>query len=138
MNLSEVYWDPDIPDDVKAVIERHLSPWLMLIPTWCQEFRVRYHPQRDARMASESNYRNRWATLIVTGEWLGETDKERDNAVRHELCHVILEPLTSAIYRIINDTLEEGTAAYKLSYSLFTDGTEAAVEDLARAIGRLR
>lgn len=132
-----IRWADDFPADLRPLVEPHLLRWFGLVPTWCQEFIVRYDSDRDARMAMRVNYRNRWAVLIVTGQWFDSPASERESTVIHELLHVAMEPLTSAISRIIEDTLEVGTPVYDLADSMFTDGMEASVEDLARAILRV-
>ena len=136
--ICPVTWEPDVPDDIKAIVEPHLEHWKDLVPTWCQEFIVRYDAVLDNRMAVKVNYRNRWALLIVTGLWLGETQEARDKSLSHELIHVNLEPLVAPVVRIIEDTTKEGTVERSLADSMFSDGMEAAVEDLAQCIVRMR
>lgn len=130
-------WDPDVPADIRAIVEPYLTRWIGLLPTWCQRFEVRYDPHKQAAMAVHTNHRNRWAQLQVTGEWLAESDRERENAVIHELVHVALEPFVHAAGRILEDLTEEGTPLRELGDSMFTDGMECAVEDLARGIRRV-
>lgn len=136
MNPVEIRWEPDFPADLRPLVEPHLLRWSGLIPTWCQEFIVRYDSKQDGRMATHVNHRNRWAVLIVTPEWFDSPEAERENSMVHELVHVGMEPLTSAVDRIIRDTLEEDTPLRELASSMFVDGMEASVEDMARAIRR--
>lgn len=136
MSPNDIQWEPDFPDDLRGIVEPHLQRWLALIPTWCQEFIVRYDPHQDSRMAAKVNYRNRWAILIVTGQWFDSPVAEREVCLIHELLHIATEPLSSVVTRIIDDTLEEGTPLRELSDSMFTDGLEASVEDMARGIIR--
>lgn len=136
MTAADIRWEPDFPADLRPSVEPHLLRWAGLIPTWCQEFIVRYNSQQDGRMAAHVNYRNRWAVLIVTPEWFDSPEEERENSVLHELVHIGMEPLSSAVDRIIRDTLEEGSPLRELADGMFTDGMEASVEDMARAIRR--
>lgn len=130
-------WESDVPPEIRAAVEPLLQRWWVMVPGWCEEFTVKYSAKRDARMAVSVNYRNRWALLIVTGQWLQDAPEERENSLRHELVHILVEPLTAGVRRIIEDTLEAGTPTMELCDSIFTDGMEAAVEDLARAFGRV-
>lgn len=119
--MTSVHWD--VPREVRSALEPHLERWWALVPTWCQEFTVRYDHENPSRMAARINYANRWATLVVTAGWLNDPDEERANSVRHELAHVMLEPVSAAVRRIISDTQEEGTPLYELCDSVFNSGT---------------
>ena len=134
-----ITWDGNLPPEVKAAIAPLLAKHRALLPPWLEDLSVRYDASRTDRMAAQIDYRNRWAVLIVTGEWLG--DYEREETFLHEVAHIIIEPFHAAVQRIVNDTLNPGgnkSPAYGLAQSVATDGLEAAVEDIARAFGRMR
>ena len=135
--ICPVTWEPDIPADIRAIVEPHLERWKGLVPTWVQEFIVRYDPMSDNRMAVKVNHRGRWAVLIVTGHWLGEASEEREESMIHEFIHICLEPLVAPVSGIIDDMTDEDTRERKLVESMFSDGMEASVEDLARCLVRL-
>ena len=102
-----ISWEPDIPQDVRVIVDIHLQKWMGLLPTWVQEFIVRYDPKQPGRMAAKINYSNRWAMLVVTADWIGEVVEEREAALVHEFIHVNLEPLAAPICRIIEDLTEK-------------------------------
>ncbi|MFW6085015.1 MAG: hypothetical protein ACODAA_07370, partial [Gemmatimonadota bacterium] len=104
-----ITYDPRFPADLRRIVDAHLERWAGLIPTWCQEFTVRYEPSYDRRMAGRINYRNRWAELIVTGQWFDDDPGERECSLVHELIHVALEPLVDPVGRIIEDVTAEDT-----------------------------
>lgn len=135
--MIDVTWREDFPPEVRSALEPMLERWGALLPTWCQDFIISYDGTRDAQMAATINYRNRWAILRVTGLWLDNPPAERENSLRHELVHILLEPMDSVMRRIIEDTIPKDTPLAELCDSVFTDGMEAAVEDMARAIGRM-
>lgn len=131
-------WEPDFPADLRAIVEPHLMRWLPLLPTWCQEFRVRYRGDGDGATAKVAmSHKNRWAVLTVHGAWIDEPEEEREEAVIHELIHVALEPFSAASGRILEDLTEKDTPLRSLADSMFTDGLECTVDDLARSIQRL-
>lgn len=135
--MAEPRWEPDFPADVRAIVEPILARWLLLLPTWCQEFRVRYRGDLDNTAMVEISHRNRWALLTVSGNWLDEPESEREEAIIHELLHVALEPLWVAASRLIEDVTPEGSPLRALGQSMASDGLEMSVDDLARAIQRL-
>jgi len=136
--MVNTYWEPDIPNDLREIVEPILSRWGDLIPTWVQDFSVRYDSEASATARTIVNHRGRWAIFVFTPSWLGTTSKERENALVHELIHINLEPMNCNVMRVLNDVLEKGTPTYSLAETLFVDGMEASVEDLARALGRLK
>jgi len=135
MRFEEIQW-VDVRDDVRAAIEPHLLRWWPLLPTWVQEFHVSFLPQENATLQAKISHRNRWFCLRVTGIFLDCSEEERANAVRHEFIHALLEPIINVSTRILDELLKEGPYR-ELIDGLYTDGMEAAVEDLARGIGRL-
>ena len=131
-------WEPDFPEDVRAIAEPMLMRWLSLLPTWCQEFVVRYvGGEEDATLKIVINHRNRWALLKITGLWLGNPEADREKAIVHELIHVGLEPLHKAADRIVEQYAEEGSSAHNLASVMLRDGLECSTDDLARSIVRL-
>lgn len=131
----KVVWE-NVPLEVRAALEPLLDKWLWILPPWCQEFRVDYKGGQDATMSVTVSYRNRWAVLHATGLWLGEKEQYREVSVIHELVHVLLEPMVSAVARVIEDTTPAGTPLRNLADSVFSDGMEASTEDMARALQR--
>lgn len=129
--ICHITWEADIPEDIKAIAEPMLERWVWLVPTWCQEFTVRYDPMYDAQMAVTNNYRNRWAMLRMTGQWLGCPDSERELSLVHELIHVCLEPLVAPVSRIVGNLTKDGTKLRAMADKMFSDGLEAATQDLA-------
>jgi hypothetical protein len=84
-------WEPDFPADLRVIVEPILLRWLPLLPTWCQEFRVRYRGDNENTAQVNVSHRNRWAILTITGNWLDEPESEREESLIHELVHVALE-----------------------------------------------
>lgn len=133
----EPIWEEDFPPDVRAIVEPALTPWLPLLPTWLQDFRVRYRGSNENTCQVEISHRNRWAILVIPGNWLEEHPAAREQALIHELAHVVLEPLWSVTRRFVDDTTEEGTPLRELAVSVLTDGLECSVDDLARSLQRM-
>lgn len=130
-------WDAEFPADVRAIVEPVLLRWLPLLPTWCQEFRVRYRGDNANTAQVNVSHRNRWAILTIAGNWLSEPRIEREEAIIHELIHVALEPCWSAASRFLEDVTQDGTPLREFAHSALTDGLECSVDDLARSIQRL-
>lgn len=132
-----IRYEPDFPPDLRPIVEPVLNRWIGLVPTWCQEFIVRYDHRQDGRMATITDYPSRWVVLIVTPGWVGCVEAERENALVHELVHAGVEPLVSAARRVMENATDEGSPIRNMAAALLEDGMEASVEDLARAIVRV-
>ena len=129
-------WEADIPTDIRDIVRPHLDKWGSLIPTWCQDFSIRYNPRNGALCAIDVSYKYRWGVLIITGQWLEVEFQERETALIHELIHLNIEPMASAGKRIV-ESLEPGSLFRKLAEEFSNEGLEASVQDLAHAIRRL-
>ena len=136
MKIEEIGWE-EFPDDLKDIVTPYLKKWEPLIPTWVQEFIVRFVPDLNSTLQAHINYRNRWFVLKITGNFLDQNEEERHNSIRHELIHLNLEPMASNVSRVIDDLSPQGSEYRSLIDSFYTDGMEAAIEDLSRGLGRL-
>ena len=136
MLIEQIEW-VDFPEDLKAIFFKHLERWWPMLPTWVQEVLIEYKPTLDATLQTELSYRARWMVLRVPGNFFDCSEEERANTIRHELIHANLEPMVSVCNRIIEDLTEDKSVRRELIDSIYTDGMEAAVEDMARSIGRL-
>lgn len=130
-------WEPDFPVDIRAIVEPYLLRWIPLLPTWCQELRVRYRGEIGAVAQVDISHRNRWALLIIGGNWLDEPEEEREEAIIHELIHVALEPLSTAASELVETLADDGTPLRRLAETQLRNGVECSVDDLARSIQRL-
>lgn len=137
MKIQDVEWYDTVPPEIREIAEEHLKAWWLLLPTWCQEFRVNFDPENKKTLSIGVNFPGRWAVLHLTPRWLQEIPKEREVGIIHELIHVNLEPISTATNRILGDLTEKGTPLRELADSIITDGLEGSTEDLARAFFRL-
>lgn len=136
--MTNPVWEPDVPAEVRAIAEPLLERWGGLLPTWCQEFVVRYvGGEEDATLKIVINHRNRWALLKLTGLWIGEPPAAREKALIHELIHVGLEPMQQAAALIVDQYAEAGSPAHSIAGTMLREGVECSTDDLARAILRL-
>ena len=82
------------------------------------------------------NYTNRWAHLVISGQWLTENHEERIVAVVHELIHINMEPLWGPCQEVVIE-LDSATTR-QLAEKMLRNGMECAVEDLARGLFRIK
>lgn len=130
-------WEPDFPADIRRIVEPVLVRWLDLVPTWCQEFRVRYRGDEQNTLKVNIHHSNRWAVLTITGAWLDEPESAREEAIIHELVHVAVEPLFTAADRAVEELSDEDSPVRRLASAGLREGLECSVDDLARGIQRL-
>lgn len=131
-----IEWEGDFPADLRAIVEPVFTPLEVLLPTWCQTVVLRNTPDLDSTLKVEISLRNRWVLVRVGPSWYAVSAIERLNSIMHEIMHVLIEPLSWAMKRILEAQELEG-ASRALAERTLEDGLEQAVEDTARAIMRL-
>ena len=127
----------EFPQDLKEITEPLINKWKLLIPSWCEYLGIVYLPKRDAVLSCSPNYRNRYATLFVTGAWFQENQDEREIALIHEFVHILQSPFDDVANRIVEDAFEKGSSMSEFVKSMLLDSSEATVEDIANAIFRI-
>lgn len=127
----------EVPAEVRGALEPMLVFWLPLLPSWVEDFIVRYHGSKPKCLEVSHHYTNRWASLHATGEWLDLPDVEREAALLHELAHVCVAPMDDSADRVLNSMTIEGGTERRMGEKIIEHGVEAVVEDLARGMQRL-
>ncbi len=103
----KVWWSPDVPIEIKEILEPIILDQLDLIPTWVHELVVKWDADHEysAFISSEPEYRI--VRVSVTGNWLDADTKERVEIIRHEFCHIPIHALSNwvkdLIYRLVPD-----------------------------------
>ena len=135
--MMKIEFGAEFPVDLKELTEPLVNKWKLLIPSWCEYLGVVYTPKRDAVLSCGPNYRNRYATLYITGAWFLENPDEREIALIHEFVHILQAPFDDVANRIVQDAFEKDSPASEFAKSMLLDSSEATVEDIANAIFRL-
>ena len=132
-----IHFEDIVPQEVRDWVVPILEEFEYVLPSWVEYFSISYDPQYDAAMAVRTNYRNRFAVLVVTGQSMAYPHRERRASVLHELSHVLTCPLTDLLSEILDTLLEKDSPQLKMAHKSIDDGTEAVVEDMARAFLRV-
>jgi len=135
--MMKIEFGAEFPKDLKEVIEPLVNKWRPLIPSWCEYLGIVYAPKRDSVLSCGTVYRNRYATLYVTGAWFQEDQDEREIALIHEFTHILQSPFDDVANRIVQDAFKEDSPASEFAKSMLLDSSEATVEDIANAIFRI-
>jgi hypothetical protein len=141
MTREQVRWE-EVPTEIRVAVEPFLLAWLSMLPSWVEEVVVRYDDNDSENTISiKAHYPNRWAVMAIAGGYLSYPEDEREVAIIHELVHVIEEPYTLAVANLLDALLpkkDDDDPLYLLVRRTFKDGMEQTVEDLARAMVRMR
>jgi hypothetical protein len=90
----EIRLDPEVPPEVAQAIRPLLDKHMWLAPTFVHYVYVRWNADGEGGALSSTvleEYRR--MTLWVHGDWLSNTERGRDNDVRHEFLHGASQPL---------------------------------------------
>jgi hypothetical protein len=103
--MIRVLYDDGVPVEVAALLQPLVEKWSWIVPSICHELRVQFSSDADdeeAIMAVSLSPEYRAADLLVFPRWLTEKKSERERCVVHELCHIVVAPLTEFTYDVIN------------------------------------
>jgi hypothetical protein len=134
----EINWNKNIEPHNKAEIEKHLNPFLWLVPKWCQEIHINLFDSSskhgDSAIETITNYEYRFIQIDFFSCWLNCSDETKKESVIHELAH----GFTNLIYYQARRAVIAGTADNEALQGFALDELsktiEAATQDLAFAI----
>lgn len=138
--MAEIIYNPTIQDGCKAEIEKHLVPFLWLVPNWVLFLNVNLLDSTSdncgelATVTVDYDYRR--ITIDVATAWLDRTEDEKSFALVHELLHgyfaLIADYARDAIHNLCpKDEAEKFNASM---IKELTTRHEATTQDLAFAI----
>lgn len=128
-----------LPDGMRRTVQPHLRPLLVRLPEWCRGLYICFdgepdEPQGDgrqaiARMVVEVEYRR--AKLVLGPPWLDQTEEERVVTLRHEMMHVVVQPMVDVFHRAIAHLEEKDPRLHALLVETHRHAWEGVVCDLA-------
>ena len=120
--------DSDVPEEVSELVLPIVTFHADLIPSWCDKIAIEWGVGQDGSISTiDINENYRWAVITLTGQWLGQDQRKREESIIHELCHLIVVPLSYAARELVGG--DKG-----LKDNLLVDATERVVCDLTRII----
>lgn len=137
--MTKITWNKNIEPLAKREIEKHLMPFLWLIPTWCHELTVSMWNSDNSVIAAIRTgikYEYRKADMDFYSAWLLETDYAKGLHVVHDLLHI-----TNSVYVDYAESSIEQLCtkddAPRFHAHLFEESRircESMTQDLAKAI----
>lgn len=126
--MLTIEYDLTIPE-LHALVPPIVERWRWLIPGWLHSLLITTEMNSTVSYIAKtkSSYPYRWAHIYVDTNMLAENDRSREKAIVHELCHLVLWPINE------NDKLW-CVDDNKETSMIFTDGLEAAIQDLSEAL----
>ena len=136
--MTDVIYTGAWPDDVRAIVEPALTPFLHLVPGWCRSLYVRFQAGEANDSAGISmDYEYRHAVLFVRPGWLEEMPEDRDKALIHEIAHLHVQPMRTVFVDLCDKGIQD-QAFRDFAWERFKEAWEGAVEDLAWALHAAR
>jgi hypothetical protein len=135
MTNCHVHFDPDIPADIRAIVEAYVDRWSWLLPRWLQRLNVLVRDQGEVNeVANCHSLRHyRWATVTLYSCWLTDNEERREQSFVHELLHIPTAALAQfsrdAIKLLAKDEALQATLLAQLD-----ERNEAATSDFADVI----
>ncbi len=91
-------------------IEEYLQEYEDVLPGWITEIRLSYDADnKDAMLKVQCHPHRRFIEMDLCAGFIGATEKDKEEAVVHEIAHMILSPYTDVI-GLIREVLPAGMA----------------------------
>lgn len=127
----------DWPDEVLPAIQKALQGCEWLVPAWCAEVCITWHPMITDRVADmESDFKYRRARMRICAQFMDQDETERVKCLRHELLHIHTSVIVDYCAEVIKCLLpeENDKPHYKTIMAGVSERHEGCVEDLTRCI----
>lgn len=121
----------------KDQIEEAMRLMSGIIPSWCSSIHVRNwdhdHPESNGGTtvfaSCSPQYEYRKATINLLADFWNEPPENRWNALIHEVCHIVLAPITTTTDILVPEKDSDGDD--NMDYPHYTACIESATQDLA-------
>lgn len=131
----KIIWDKNITDENKAEIEKHLTPYLFLVPKWCQHLYINlYSADENGAIATLVDYEYRRVTFDFYSCWLIQDAEKKQNDVIHECVHAVVNELYHEARRVVIATCENNSALKEFAFTRLEVSVESITQDLTFAI----
>lgn len=96
-----VIYSDDMPKELFNAVEPLMAKWAWIVPRLCDQIRLKWSEAPDEGDdgdeilgASEVSSEYRVGTIHLYPAWLSEAPVSRERVFVHELCHLIVAPLS--------------------------------------------
>lgn len=130
-----VTWLEPMPPEVRAAVEPLLECYLALVPTWCHDLLVAWDDSDHENLATccaRAEYR--WARITLCASWLRQTPAAREDAIVHELTHVLTEPIQNHVRDLLEVIKEKFPDVHKWADEQRRYANESVTQDLTRIL----
>jgi hypothetical protein len=77
-----------------------------------------------------------FSKIWIKPQWLACTPAEREEAIAHELAHVVLLRMNHFTEQLIDTLIDEDTPFHTFTYNQFVEALETTTQDLAESMVR--
>lgn len=135
--MPELIWDKGLEAANKTEIEKHLKPFLWLVPGYLQDLKIDVRTSENegllASMTVSESYRE--ATLTVRPLWFTTSDSCKTDTLIHELLHLHTNPLYDFAKNAIRKySKNENEEQREIVFDEMECYLERATQDLTRVI----
>lgn len=132
--MAKIIWNEAITSANKAEIEKHLEPFLWLVPKWCQHLFIGlWDADGDAAISTIVDYQYRRIELNFYSSWLTQSEYlKRDNVI-HECVHFNVNHLFIEARSIVTNCLENEQLK-NYAFEQLKTAVESITQDLTFAI----
>lgn len=122
---------------MRAEIEKYLTPYLWLLPQWCLDFQIYdAYSEESSEVAADCqcDYKYRRVVLTFYSNWFVQTERNKEQALIHELLHAFINPLYHYAKEIAEGFAEDNVRLKQALMGELKERNEAITQDLSFAI----
>ena len=139
--MSKYYFGENIPSELLPLLKEKFAKYEDLVPGWCECVSVFWNPERvdETQLISGETtgyYDYRRASINICSGFLGETDSDREDTIRHELAHVLLSPIENFVGKAVQNIKNKELKSFVSEQ--FSVVLESVVQDVASALQKIR
>jgi hypothetical protein len=128
----QIEFAPTFPVELRKPVERLVRAYA---PHFCRtvdSLLISFDDQKDsaARILVQHSYR--WASISLAANWAKLSPQEREGVIVHELSHIPLTPLYTAMEAMVEELPSE--EARRMATKWLEEALEAATQDVSRAV----
>lgn len=124
-----------VPEEIRTMVLDMVQKFAFVLPNWIQTVCIDFKTDSGDSIAEcWTGYNTRDIVIYVNGNFLTSSDRSKEIAIIHEMCHAIWQPAAIAVHRKMQEK-----DIIKLSDLLphsVIDGIEQCVQDTALSLYR--
>lgn len=137
MTSPRIDFDGGIPKEIVSSLEKYILKYLWVLPPWSKRIYVFLGSDQKNPLEVMGERAYRRVQMYVSSSYMVMTEKQREEAVLHEVSHIVSEPIRSKYMALLDFILEKEFINENLYSKLadeYVEECEGMTQDMTMAI----